>query len=382
MIAVIVPSHNQSKHIENIIRSYEKQTLRPDLLLFVFDRCEDDSVNIIRNITSNLNVRYMEKKFGNNFSAGMTRDYGYDNLINYSDTNFDVVIFTDGDCYPNETVVEDHYFNCTLRDSPIVSCGRRMMQDRTGTFKEDERMDKWAQGYSFVNMNSRIISSTRTSIDSIFTYSCNLAFNIRALELCRKVNSTLSMNQRIFNSEFDGSWGGEDNFISDIMFRTGNFITLSDYRSCVYHYWHEPSIVEDNRRKIWKDLSYRLSNAIFNNIVHGPITIVERNRYVVEPMRFAGVINNIHHVIENPTIFESNIDLYFHSRNFRIIKPSVDRPRINMYDEDYLMKEYDFSAFRKFYLTSSEIIEDTDIENFDYERHHSVTACSYCNLNS
>ena len=379
---MIVPSHNQSKHIESIIRSYEKQTLRPDLLLFVFDRCEDDSVNIIGNITTDLNVSYVEKKFGSNFSAGMTRDYGYDKLLSIPDTNFGVVIFTDGDCYPNETVVEDHYFNCTIRDTPIVSCGRRMMQDKFGEFQEDERMSSWAQGYSFVNRNARMISSTRTSIDSIFTYSCNLAFNIRALELCRNVNSTLSINPRIFNSEFDGSWGGEDNFISDIMFRTGNFITLSDHRSCVYHYWHEPSVIEDNRRRVWKDLSYRLSSAVFNKIIDGPITIVERNRFVVEPMRFCGVLNNIHRVIENPTIFNSNIDLYFHSRNFQMVKPNEDRPRINVYLEEALEKEYDFSAFRKFFLTPTEIIEDTDVENYNYERYAPSSKCSYCNLNS
>jgi len=61
LICVVVPSHNQGKYISRIIRGYESQTVSPDLLLFVLDRCNDDSENIIRNTKTNLNVRYINK---------------------------------------------------------------------------------------------------------------------------------------------------------------------------------------------------------------------------------------------------------------------------------------------------------------------------------
>lgn len=376
MIAAIIPSHNQSKHIEKIIRSYENQTLRPDLLLFVFDRCVDDSVNIVSDIITDLNVQYVIKECGENFSAGMTRDYG----LNKLDKKYDVVIFTDGDCYPNETVVEDHFINCTIRSTPIVSCGRRVMQKEDGTDTEDERLNEWANGFSFVDRNHRVLLSTRTTLDSIFTYSCNLAFNYAAIELCRYINDVLSGSKRVFNPEFDGAWGGEDNFISDCIFRTGNYILMSHNRSFVYHSWHPTQPKLDNRFGLWKELSYRLYSEILVGNIKGPITKIERNRFVIEPLRFSGAINNIYSIENNDTGFSNIPDIYFFSRNVMFIRCKEDRPNNASYTEEELIVLYDRSAFRKFYLTSDSVYEDTDFEKYTFKRNKG--SCEYCSLNT
>ena len=374
MIAVIVPSHNQSHHIENIIRSYEKQTLRPDILLFVFDRCTDNSVDVISNIDTDLNVTYTIKSKGDNFSAGMTRDYGLSKLTD----EYSVVIFTDGDCYPNETVVEDHYSNCVIRSEPIVSCGRRMMEDVNGVYREDERMNVWASGFSFVPRNGRVLLSTRVTQESIFTYSCSLAFNKYAIELCRSINYKLSGERRVFNPEFDGNWGGEDNFISDCLFRTGYWITLTDYRSYVKHPYHKPSDVKDDRSLIWKMLSKRLKDLIVCGEIDGPITIVERCRHIVEPLRFGGILNNIYSV-QTTSHYNNYADLYFHSRNFVIIPPKEDRRIGKKLSELEYDRMYDESAYIKHYLTSTDIVTDSDLTDHKYPRNDS-DICSYCKL--
>lgn len=377
MIAVIIPSHNQSNHIQNIIKSYEKQIVIPDILLFVFDRCTDDSVNILQTIDTKLNIKFIEKLDGENFSAGMTRDAGISYIEQFSP---DVVIFTDGDCYPNETVVEDHYNNCITRSTPIVSCGRRMMQTENDIYEEDERMQTWAQGCSFVNSDRRVLLSTRVTLDSIFTYSCNLAFNWEAIKLCKRINKELTGISRVFNSEFDGTWGGEDNFVSNCLFRTGNYILMANYRSCVYHPWHVPNKYSPNNKNTWKKLDYSLYLSILFGTIEGPVTTVERNRSVVEPLRFSGVINNIHEVKCNSTAFNDLVDVYFFSRNFKISKPMIERPRKLLYEEKELIEKYDFSAFRKFYLTSTSIEENTDIEKYDFNRDRQNSNCSYCRL--
>lgn len=374
MIAVIVPSHNQGTHIENIVRSYENQTLRPDILLFVFDRCSDNSVDIISNIITDLNVSYTVKTKGDNFSAGMTRDYGLSKLSE----EYSVIIFTDGDCYPNETVVEDHYLNCTIRSEPIVSCGRRMMQDVSGTYHEDERMNVWANGFSFVPRNGRVLLSTRVTQESIFTYSCSLAFNKYAIELCKDINYKLSGERRVFNPEFDGNWGGEDNFISDCLFRAGYWITLTDYRSYVKHPYHKPSDVKDDRSLIWKMLSKRLKDLILSGEIEGQVTIAERCRHLVEPLRFGGILNNIFSVTTD-MLYTNYADLYFHSRNFVIIPPKEDRRIGKKISEIEYSRLYDLSAYRKHYLISTGVETDDDVSGHVYPR-KDLDGCLYCKL--
>ena len=109
MICVIIPSHNQEKHILDIIKGYEEQHIKPNVVLFVLDRCSDNSKNILDNIISNLNIRYIEKDFGDNFSAGMTRDFGVDYIQhNY---NYEMIVFTDGDCVPSKNLIREHLDN-------------------------------------------------------------------------------------------------------------------------------------------------------------------------------------------------------------------------------------------------------------------------------
>ena len=71
----------------------------PDLLLFVLDRCSDNSLEIISSIKTKLNLQWIVKTVGDNFSAGMTRDVGVDFV---KELNYEMILFTDGDCVPSE----------------------------------------------------------------------------------------------------------------------------------------------------------------------------------------------------------------------------------------------------------------------------------------
>lgn len=279
MKIVIIPSHNQSKHITEIIENYEKQTLLPDLLLFVLDRCEDDSEEVIKSTVCKLRIGYVIKEVGKNFSAGLTRDFGIDYIQKHY-PEYEMIIFTDGDCIPSKRLIEHHYENICQSNKPIVSCGMRNKQKESGEWEEDERLSPlWINQFSFGNRNSRLIVSNPLALDNIFTYSCNFAFNKNAVELCQNINFKLSNSTRVFNPEFDGSWGGEDSFISHCLYRTGNYILMTNKECYVDHFWHEEVSKKNNSKKkmLQNLLSKRLERLILNNEIEAPIQTIKKS---------------------------------------------------------------------------------------------------------
>lgn len=373
MNIVIIPSHNQADNISKIIKGYEKQTKLPDLVLFVFDRCSDNSRQEFLKIKTKLNIRCLIKNDGTNFSAGMTRDFGIDYVIkNFPEyTN---IIFTDGDCIPSEKLVELHDDCLSHSSCPAVSCGRRIMIEKNGIETEDERIDNsWGNQYSFTDRNARLLVSNRVTLDSIFTYSCNLAFNKSAIQLCKRINSLISNSDRVFNPEFDGSWGGEDNFISDCLFRTGNNILLTSKECYVKHIWHEESqrVGLDIKKQILKRLSNTLKQLIVIGDVAGDYTIFERNRNIGLPTGFFHQeANNIKRVVKDETGIDSILDklkfpfehkeLYLFSkyvlaRNRIIIDAKENNPKKS--DESYFIEKItDFITFSKLYLKHDSVV--------------------------
>jgi glycosyltransferase involved in cell wall biosynthesis len=373
MIIVIVPSHNQAQHIENIIKGYERQTIKPDVVLFVFDRCSDNSIDIIKNISSNITIKYIEKTEGNNFSAGMTRDYGVD----YFNIDYEMIVFTDGDCVPGPKVIEEHLQNIRRTKKAIVSCGKRYCQKEDLTWEDDERnIGHWVNGFGF-EKNGRAIISRRLTLDNILTYSCNLAFNKKSIELCKEINSKLSNSNRVFNPNFDGSWGGEDNFISNCLFLTNNWITLTSNHCCVYHHYHKEEKKDiTHKRYIVNTLSNQLEEKIINGEIEGEVTHIDRTFDTFDNY------NNIHIALENyGELKECGIekvinqlpfkDEYFkaissiqYSRIFRLVGGCGKRieTKIGIYDKYASLLDYS-----KFYLVNDELLFEDDWSKFLYK---------------
>lgn len=299
MNIVIIPSHNQSKHIENIIKAYEKQTLSPDLLIFVLDRCEDDSEDILKNVKSELNIEYVIKSEGVNFDAGHTRDYGLKHALSRYD-NFNV-IFTDGDCIPSEVLVEKHVENLN-NEYVTVSVGPRELGTPEGDFLPDPRThnDKIADG-SFTDINGRVVIN-RKYWD--ITYSCNLAMNYRAVKELMFVNLELTGESRLFNSEFDGKWGGEDNFVGMVTYTIGGLILLTSKDACVYHQWHESKMnnvdlkeqFSKARKMIDKLVSYIIDTKKYDCLVKVKNSNV--NLYGVDGLNNIRSLESLENVVE------------------------------------------------------------------------------------
>jgi hypothetical protein len=144
------------------------------------------------------------------------------------------------------------------------------------------------------------------------------------------------------------------------------------------HPWHEPSVINGNRATLWKMLSKKLMDNIIECKIDGPVTIAERCRFIVEPLKLGGVINNIQSVTTDQP-YNDYSDLYFHSRNFAIINPREDCIPPKRISEEELTRLHDLSAFKKHYLTPTEVITDEDVSDFLFPR-SSSGGCTYCRL--
>lgn len=376
---VIVPSHNQGRYIHSIISAYDKQTVPPDAVVFVLDRCFDNSIDLIKQFfPKNIKVFYTTTNDSVGFSAGKTRDIGID-FVTRNFPEYESILFTDGDCVPNEKVVELHLDCFSKTDKAAVSCGRRVMLTENGEIEEDERISgRWINGYSFTTTNARLIVSKRTALDSIFTYSCNLAFNRKAIELCKHINSTISNSNRVFNPEFDGSWGGEDNFISDCLFRTGNDILLTSLEGYVTHQYHTPAPRENLflKMKILKNLSNRLKTHIMGLNIDGPITEFEKKRNIdlidedlsniFTTVSISSETEVLTNKILTPELSEYTcvIQAIF-SRNIDMLPAIETRGKPNRIPELILDQIKDMSAFLKVYRNGQDLIIG-DMEEYKF----------------
>lgn len=379
MKIVIIPSHNQSKHIKQIVENYEKQTLLPDLLLFVLDRCEDDSQEILRSTVCKLKIEYLIKETGENFSAGLTRDFGVD-YIQKNYPEYEMIVFTDGDCIPSEKLIELHYENVCQSKHSVVSCGARNKQTFSGEWEEDERLSPlWINEFSFGDRNSRLIVSNALTLDNIFTYSCNFAFNKNAIELCQYINSKLSNSNRVFNPEFDGSWGGEDSFISHCLYRTGNYILMTSKDCYVDHFWHKEFPKKDNWKKklLQTQLSKRLEHLILNNEIEGPIQTIRKAYFIsygsydeVNEIKITVDVDGldsvlsfyIEHICDKYSLRNARIVFkYFLTNNVRI---NVSGGSMSGVSDVDISKYKQMLGYMKFYLNKDVVEFVDDIDKF------------------
>lgn len=374
MIVSIVPSHNQSNHIQKIVSGYEQQTIVPDLLLFVFDRCSDDSIEIIKNIQTTINLKFIEKTIGDNFSAGMTRDFGID-YIQQNYPEYKIIIFTDGDCVPSIKLVEKHLENIRRTTRALVSCGLRNMETENGEWEKDERLNKnWVNGYSFTDRNGRIILSREFCLNNLFTYSCNIAFNKKSIELCQKINLKMNKVSRVFSPLFDGSWGGEDDFISHCLYRTGNWIVLTDKECFVDHFYHKESPKNiEKKNYLVQYQSKILETLILNKEIEGSV----QNCYQRFSIDFGEDIKNKiinTHFVENLNqellVYLNYIIEKYNKKEIPLkymftnnVKWKIDE-RINVKTEFNFSEYKQFSGYLKFYLNNDYIEFEDDVENF------------------
>lgn len=337
----LISSHNQSKYILNIISSLEKQSILPKLIYFVFDRCEDNSIEIINKYDGKLLVDYCIKTTGKLFEAGLTRDYGFNECLKKY-PNYKNFLFLDGDCIPNELVIEEHMENLNRIDKSVVSCGRRIQYDVNDNDCGDLR-DKSSDSYFGKNIpnvifnerNGKLLFSQIYHDLFIVTHSCNLAMNLKSINLCKSINKMLCGEERIFNNKFDGSWGCEDNFIGQSLFATNGFIFACSNKSFVEHKWHKTNF-SNKTFKNMRNCSILLSKLkmLINNEKIYSDSVLNLNK--------RNIILNFDEILYSNQSFFLPANSFYDSYNLKITESYIEK--IKDFFNDYIKIECSLKA--------------------------------------
>ena len=294
---VVIPVHNQARNLFKVLHGYLKQTVMPKHLILVLDRCTDNSIDVAAAFKVNFEVRLTTlhvidtKDYANivGFGAGRTRDVGIAYaLANEFEGNF---LFSDGDCIPSEKLVEHHERQLAV-ENPRVTCGLRYetvpngekisfpliedsnincnVQDDLRTNADYCKNRVFGEGYDRLVLDHEIFER------SWICWSCNLGMNRAAINLCKIVNGMLSGDvDRVFNSDFDGRWGGEDGFVGLTIYRCGGETVALSRESHVTHIWHQRSHTNNDHMIMVYNKDTQLKQAIINERVPADISVVE-----------------------------------------------------------------------------------------------------------
>ena len=258
---VVIPVHNQAHNMAPVLRAYLAQSKAPKHIVLVLDRCTDNSRDIAEHYISKFDavgctLHVIDKGIETpGFGAGSTRDAGIRYAIEQGlEGDF---LFSDGDCVPSNGLVA-HHGELLASELPRITCGLRyetIPQDQVADFplagedmngmrvQTDLRQHApYCAGIVFGDNYDRLVIHPEVFKSSWICWSCNLGMNRAAIDLCHSVNGLMEGDEyRVFNSAFDGQWGGEDGFVGLTLFYCGGETVALSPRSWVTHLWHPRS---------------------------------------------------------------------------------------------------------------------------------------------
>lgn len=249
-IALIIPIYNQSKYWERIVSGIKKQSTKPSVVYVVIDRPNDDKgplsssgepempnwdavahihainekspeiqfeILTIQDVPANLT----RSNSDHIFLAGQARNIGVERALK---CGMDIFVFIDGDCIPQPDLITSHVKKCEISTLPILSNGRRRemkyrWRDQRETIPQLTHLDMF-------RIDGYLINSSDMLKQCLIVWSCNMALNLKAVLLIRKLNARYYNRSELFNSNFLGAWGGEDSFLGVQAWVARIFITM------------------------------------------------------------------------------------------------------------------------------------------------------------
>ena len=238
-LIIVVLMHNQAANLAACLHAYEAQ-VSPGLFVFVLDRCADDTRSILEDFreTSRAPVMLVDSDSDSGFQAGANRDAGLRAAESVLPGCH--VLFMDGDCIPSPDLFRNTEAVLDLNSSlPVAACGRRINTTESGSHIEDNRIRAFVySGKVFTPGVNRIVASRDVIRSRMITWSCCLGLNRAAINALRAINQKLDGANRVFNPAFDGTWGGEDDFIGVSLAAFGGALVALDPKNFVTHIWH------------------------------------------------------------------------------------------------------------------------------------------------
>ena len=320
---VIIPIHNQARNIGIVLNAYLHQTLMPRHIIMVCDRCTDSSYDIANTYKEAFSINGCILHVINTscygitgFGAGATRDAGLQYAMHNKISG--LYLFSDGDCIPSPDLVRHHKEQLNI-DTPRITCGLRyetVPNDIKADFplledisilgmpiQDDLRMNaEWCKNKVFGNGYDRLVINPIIFESSWICWSCNLGMNQAAVDACRHANGIMDGDlNRVFNSSFDGKWGGEDGFVGLIMLRMGGSTVALSRRSYVTHLWHKRGHTNQEHLLMVSRKDYSLMTMCESGLINADATVVHGMR------KFNKDNFNIEYIESTKKVLPSNI---------------------------------------------------------------------------
>ena len=247
-IALIIPSRDQEEYWDKILKGIALQTRQPDKVYILLDRPTDEvmdkaskcihtNVNFYKFVPVTEKPKYIgnppKDKYKELFLTPYIRNLGIEMAIK---DGYDTFIFIDGDCIPQNKLIESHLRKLRLH-LPILTVGRRR-----------ELMYRWMDRREYVPELSHLnlfqekgtlINSPDLLKQSLIVWSCNIGMNLLSINMLKNFNRFYYDRAEVFSSEFNGSWGGEDAFLGIQAYYTRLYIsTIGEKASGIEHINH------------------------------------------------------------------------------------------------------------------------------------------------
>lgn len=252
--------HNQSKNLPDILQAYSSQSYKPEIFVFVLDRCSDTSEEIINEFAKTNTVDIIINNDGDGFMAGYCRDLAWEKHNKYP------AIFLDGDCSPSPYLFEEFAKAFYINNNGIVIASRNL-ETEFGGIEEDSRVSiPWLRDKIFSKDGNMIITNRGLSKPGMIIWSCCLGITPNAAINIINVNYDITRKKRIFSPTCDGLYGGEDTIVGLIsMFLDMSILSIKPEHT-VFHRWHPTNKKKDYQTTI--DTMYNLLEeyAIKNNL--------------------------------------------------------------------------------------------------------------------
>ena len=247
-VALIIPLHDQAIYWEKILKGIKSQTRLPDMIYVVIDRPNLDRIpncvayitNLNASIPVNINVLTIDKQPQNIqrtsdkiFLAGYARNIGLQEAIK---DECDCFVFIDGDCIPQRELIRSHELLCSY-DLPILSIGRRREIKYRGLDSREHHPN--LTHLNIFGRNGTLINNPDLIKQCLIVWSCNIGLNLKAVSILTRFNKKYYDKEELFNSEFNGAWGGEDSFLGITAWYCRIFMhTIGESKSGVEHIDH------------------------------------------------------------------------------------------------------------------------------------------------
>lgn len=246
-VALIIPLHDQAIYWEKILRGIKSQTRLPDAIYIVVDRPHldriPDCVTHICNLNSSISIDVkmlridtppiIQRNADKLFLAGYARNIGLQEAIK---DGCDCFVFIDGDCIPQKELIRSHEILCSY-DLPVISIGRRRETKYRGLDSREHQPN-----LTHLNLFGRtgtLINNPDLIKQCLIVWSCNIGLNLKAVSIIQKFNKKYYEREELFNSDFNGAWGGEDSFLGITAWYCRIFMhTIGEPKSGVEHIDH------------------------------------------------------------------------------------------------------------------------------------------------